>query len=308
VAAWPNELFQPLLDSPLEYGLYPGAARENLIPDTGVKWHYRINAEGFRGEDLHPEKDRKRVLFLGDSYTFGWAVDQDNVLSESVERVLAKPPYNLGIEAYNLGVPGYNTLLEYHLLNQVLDRYTPALVVLGYVMNDAEPQQNVPQQPSIRYKYVTSWLFAYIKEQINYHMFENEPVLHTGVAKVLADYRVAMERDEPAWAESRQAFADMVALCHERNIPFIVVIYPDYTQAFDDSYRYQAIHEEVHGWADGRGVQSVDLLDYMRGKEATNYRVKGDGHPNGKAFAEAAQALAPVIYKSLESSVPSLPH
>jgi lysophospholipase L1-like esterase len=286
--AWSNELFKPLLDSPLEYGLYPGATRENLIPDTGVTWHYRINSDGFRGEDFYPAKDRRQVLFIGDSYTFGWGVDQNQVLSESVERVLANPPYNLDIQAYNLGVPGYNTFQEYHLLQQAVDRYAPDLVVLGYVLNDAEPQQSVPQRPSTRYKYARSWLFAYLKEQINYYIFDGEPVLNTGVVDVLTDYSTAMQENGPAWAESRQAFVDMISLCHQRNIPFVVLIYPDYTVAFDDTYSYQDIHEEVFAWAVKSGVRTVDMLHFMRGKDARNYRVKGDGHPNGSAFAEAA--------------------
>jgi lysophospholipase L1-like esterase len=301
---WTNELFEPLLDSPLEYRLYPGVARENLIPDTGLTWKYQINSDGFRGEDLYREKDSRRVLFLGDSYTFGWAVEQDQVLSESAQRVLAAPPYNMEIQAYNLGVPGYNTFQEYHLLNQVVDRYAPDMVVLGYVLNDAEPQQSVPQRPSVRYKYVTSWMFAYLKEQINYYIFDGKPVLNTGVVDVLADYRTPIQENGPAWAESRQAFADLAALCQERDIPFVVLIYPDYTQEFDDTYLYQTIHQEVVEWADKSGVRTVDLLNYVKGKDAKNYRVEGDGHPNGRTFAEAAQLLAPLIYESLEGSSP----
>jgi lysophospholipase L1-like esterase len=299
---WSSELFKLVPESPLEYVLHPGATRENLIPDTGVTWHYRVNSDGFRGADFHPEEDRRRVLFIGDSYTFGWAVDQDQVLSESVERVLAEPPYNLDIQAYNLGVPGYNTFQEYHLLQQSLDRYAPSLVVLGYVLNDAEPQQSVPQRLSTRYKYVTSWMFAYLKEQINYYIFDGEPVLNTGVVDVLTDYSTAMQENGPAWAESRQAFADMIALVKKRNIPIVVLIYPDYTAAFDDKYPYQAIHEAVFGWAQESGVRTVDMLHFMRGKDARDYRVKGDGHPNGRAFVEAAQALAPVLNELLEVS------
>jgi hypothetical protein len=301
---WPNDLFTLLLDSPLEYALIPGVTRENRIPGTGKTWHYRINSDGFRGEDFDTVKERKRVLFLGDSYSFGWAVDQDKVLTEAIERELAKPPYNLDISAYNLGVPGYNTFHEYQLLIQVVDRYTPDMVVLGYVLNDAKPQQNGPQRPSVRYKYVTSWLFAYVKEQINYYIFEGESVLNTGVVDVLADFRTIMEENGPAWAESRQAFSHMIALCKKRNLPFLVVIYPDYTQAFDDTYLYEAIHQEVSGWAEKAGVGTVDMLTYVKGKDARKYRVKGDGHPNGRAFAEAAQVLAPVIYESLEGAPP----
>ena len=295
---WQHELYAMLPDSPLEYELYPGVTRENRIPDTGQTWSYRINADGFRGDVFDPAADRKRVLFVGDSYTFGWAVDEDEVLSEAVKRVLVNPPYNVDIEAYNLGVPGYNTFQEYYLLNQVIDRYAPALVVLGYVMNDGEPQLNVPERPSIRYKYVNSWLLAYIKEQINYYVYDGKPILNAGI-NIHANYLQTAQENGAKWAEGRQAFVDMVTLCHKRNIPLVVVIHPDYTQPFNDQYAYRMIHEEVSRWADQNGVRAVDMLRHVRGKNSKELRVEGDGHPNGSAFAETAQVLAPIIYESL---------
>lgn len=300
--SWQHALYAMLPDSPLEYALYPGVSRENLIPDTGKTWHYQINSDGFRGDDFDTGDHRKRVLFVGDSYTFGWAVDEEQVLPEAVTRVLAKPPYSMAINAYNLGVPGYNTVQEYHLLNQVVDRYAPDLVVLGYVMNDGKPQQNVLQRPSIRYKYVTSWLLSYIKEQINYYVYEGKPVLNTGINLPTDDILLAVKENGEKWSEGRHAFADMVALCDKRGIPFIVVIHPAYAseRKFDERYRFRMIHEEVLRWAAENGVQAVDMLQHMQGKESKIYKVEGDGHPNGRAFDETAQTIAPLIYEYLK--------
>lgn len=305
---WQHELYAMLPDSPLEYELHPGVTRENLIPDTGVSWHYRINSNGFRGEDFDPESDRRRVLFIGDSYTFGWAVEQDEVLTEAVKRVLVNPPYNLEIDAYNLGVPGYNTFHEFHLLHQVIDQYAPSLVVLGYVMNDAEPQRNVPERPSVRYKYVTSWLLAYIKEQLNYYVYEGKPILHTGINNNQDSPQLSVQENGPKWAETHQAFVDMVALSNKREIPFLVVIFPSHNYAFDDRYPMRMIHEKVSRWAGENGVPAVDMLRYLKDKNYKEFRVEGDGHPNGRSFAETAQVLAPIIYESLEGSKPQLPH
>ena len=47
------------------------------------------------------------------------------------------------------------------------------------------------------------------------------------------------------------------------------------------------------------GVTSLDLLEYMVDKDNRAYRIEGDGHPNGRSFAEAAAVLAPVIAGSL---------
>jgi lysophospholipase L1-like esterase len=305
---WQHELYAMLPDSPLEYALYPGVSRENRIPDTGQTWSYRINADGFRGADFDSESSRKRVLFVGDSYTFGWAVDEDEVLTEAVKRVLVNPPYNVDIEAYNLGVPGYNTFQEYYLLNQVIDRYAPALVVLGYVMNDAEPQRNVPERPSVRYKYVNSWLLAFIKEQLNYYVYAGKPILHTGINSNLDNPRLSVQENGPKWAEGHQAFEDMAALCNKREVPFLVVIFPSHNYAFDDRYPMRMIHEKVLKWADENGVRAVDMLRHVQGKNYKEFRVEGDGHPNGRSFAETANVLAPIIYESLEGSAPLLPH
>jgi hypothetical protein len=291
-----------LPDSPLEYDLQPGATRENTVPKTGKTWQYQINSDGFRGEDFATRNSGKRILFVGDSYTFGWAVDQEQVLPESVERELAKLPYELEVDACNLGVSGYNTFQEYHLLNQVIDRYSPDLVVLGFVMNDAEPQQTVTTQPSSHYKFVSSWLFAYIKVQINHYVYEGEPVLNTGIIDPLIEYDAAMKANGPDWLESRQAFSQLVVLCHSRDIPLIVVIYPDYTRPFDKRYPFSAIHAEVVGWADEHDVRAVDMLQYMRNKDHKEYRVEGDGHPNERAFAETARVIAPMIYEYLGRS------
>ena len=167
VTSHQHELYSMLPDSPLEFALRPQVARENRIPKTGAVWSYRINSDGFRGDDFDRRSQRQRVVFVGDSYTFGWGVAQDQVLPRAVERELARPPYSLRIDAYNLGVPGYNTVQESYLLAQALDRYSPSAVVLGYVMNDAQPQQNVHVRPSIYYGAVRSWFLAFLKQHFN---------------------------------------------------------------------------------------------------------------------------------------------
>jgi hypothetical protein len=68
----------------------------------------------------------------------------------------------------------------------------------------------------------------------------------------------------------------------------VVVVYPDYTQPFNDRYAYRMIDEEVSRWADQNGVPAVDMLRHVQGKNSKELRVEGDG-----------QVLAPIIYESL---------
>jgi len=296
---WDHQLYVMFPDNPVEYGLRPDSQRENKIPRTGATWHYRINADGFRGEDFPVTKSADRILFMGDSYMFGWAEDEERTFPVLVQRRLAEPPYELPVEAFNLGVPGYNTEQEAHLLAQVIDRYAPDLVVLGYVMNDAEPQKNVPQRPEILYRYVTSWLWAYIRQQVNHHVFAGEQVLPTGLNEH-EPFLQAVRQQGGKWAEVRRAFAAMASLCRERGVPFLVLVFPGHAQPFAvASYPYSEIHEAVTRLATEHGVPVIDGYEYMRGKNKEHYQVRGDGHPNGRAFAVYANVLAPRVYELL---------
>lgn len=297
-------LYLMLPDSPLEYALRPGVNRENEVVDSGIKWSYQLNADGFRGDEFDVQSNNKRVLFIGDSYTFGWGVDQQEVLPYQLEQLLAGPPYAMNVDIYNLGVPGYNTVQEFHLLNQVLDRYSPELVMVGYVMNDAQPQANVHERPSVRYRYVRSWLLAFIKEQYNYYMHEGEAVLATGLNLPDTDFVSSVVENQPKWVATRQALTDMADLARSRDIPFILVVFPSFNMHLDRRYPFRPIHDEVNAWSAEAGVTSVDLLDYLQGIDREAYRVAGDGHPNGKAFESAAEVLAPVVYGVLETSSP----
>ncbi|NQX87563.1 MAG: hypothetical protein HRT77_02760 [Halioglobus sp.] len=78
-----------LLDNPREYRLHSGATGQNRIPGSGVQWTYRINADGFRGEEFDLQSGSKRILFVGHSYTFDWGVNPQDTLPRALERVLA---------------------------------------------------------------------------------------------------------------------------------------------------------------------------------------------------------------------------
>ena len=124
-------------------------------------------------------------------------------------------------------------------------------------------------------------------------------MLHTGINAPDKDFLAAVRESQPKWAATRQAFAHMAALSKSRDIPFLLVIFPSYNKGFNRRYPFSRIHREVTGWAAEEGVQSIDLLEFMARKDNRAYRVEGDGHPNGRAFEEAAAVLAPVIAESL---------
>ena len=290
---WDHALYMMLENNSLEYSLRPGVSRENKIPDTENVWRYRINSNGFRDDEFSTKGALQRVLFIGDSYTFGWGVDQADILSDLVESELAAEPYLMNVSAYNLGVPGYNTVQEAALLEEAMPRYQPDLVVLGFVMNDAKPQHTVPRHPAFHYEYATSWLLAETLTQLNRHFFDGKPTFNSGVVDPKA--KLTMDFESRSWIETHLAFSRIAALCRKENVPLILVIHPAYAQHLDSRYPYTPVHKEVARWAEQENITYLDMLPEVIGSDRRTLQVIGDGHPNRLAFDKTARMLAPIV-------------
>ncbi len=91
------------------------------------------NAKGFRGKIDYPyakNTDRVRILILGDSFTFGDEVSDDETYPHYLQEMLP------GCEIINLGVHGYGHDQMLILLKEEGVRYKPDIVILGYLTMD----------------------------------------------------------------------------------------------------------------------------------------------------------------------------
>jgi len=100
-------------------GVFPGNV------DMERTFPYRTNAHGLRDRD-RPAKAQgsKRVLVMGDSYTWGYAVAEEEAYPQVAERLLAERG-RPDIEVINGGIPDYNSRQERQLLEQLMPIYQP---------------------------------------------------------------------------------------------------------------------------------------------------------------------------------------
>ena len=89
------------------------------------------NSRGFR-DDEHLVSTNPRMIFLGDSFVWGYDVEQ----SERFTEILKKRLSNWTV--YNLGVSGYGTDQEYLLLQRHYDFYKPDIVFLVFCADNDE--------------------------------------------------------------------------------------------------------------------------------------------------------------------------
>lgn len=108
--------------------------------DESASWDISINSEGFRDREISSRKPPSvfRIVCLGDSWTFGMNVSQDQAYPQRLSAALQQQFPRATFEVLNRGVLGYSSYQGAQLLrNRILD-LDPDVVVIGYAMNDSK--------------------------------------------------------------------------------------------------------------------------------------------------------------------------
>ena len=120
----------PAVETGLHYrhdevlGWHPVAGDRRTILGSR-RFSVEHNRAGFRDRD-HGAKTKPRILFLGDSFVWGFDVDQHERFTDLVQDALP------GWDVINAGVAGYGTDQEYLLLTQIAGTYQPDLVFVMF--------------------------------------------------------------------------------------------------------------------------------------------------------------------------------
>lgn len=137
-----------LLIKPLSPELVPDEVRHHkLMPNTYSRFEQRdfsyiqrVNNIGLRGKDTTREKPSNhfRILMLGDSFTMGKGVEDDQTFSALLEVSLNSSNIceSTRIEVLNGGVDSYSPILSYLQLSRDLAPLSPDLIILNLDISD----------------------------------------------------------------------------------------------------------------------------------------------------------------------------
>lgn len=117
-------------DSVLGWKLKPGSYGRHKTT-KGIDVLYKINNQGFRDDvDYQKQKNKKRIIVFGDSFVFGFGVENHNTFPKILEKLTNYEVLNFGVVGYD---PGQYFL---SLKNEGLS-YQPDIVIYGiYLGND----------------------------------------------------------------------------------------------------------------------------------------------------------------------------
>ena len=276
---------------------------------TGRRAAGPFNSRGHRDAERVIPKPAgvRRVVSLGDSFAYGVGVELDDTYAQRLERALNRRPGEQW-EVVQLARPGIGTVEETEQLEQEGFAYQPDVVVLGFVLNDCE------EMDAAHLRREREWLEAERAAQergglalwrLVRERFSAALANRDRVANCLAEFAPHY----PGWNMCQKAMQRMGALCKQRAVPLVVMIFPLFENPLDDRYPFAAIHEQVAGLAGASGATVLDLLPAYRGMRWEILVVNGprDEHPNEIAHRIAARALYGLLDKTILPRLPGAP-
>lgn len=254
-----------------------------------------LNNLGLRGPDVHPDTDQTRLLFVGDSITFGEGVRDEEAFPSVAERILPGRLPEARPRVINGGVPGYGIAEETALVKALLPRVRPAVVLLTFCVNDlfAVMEQQAPERYARYEEERFSPLFSL--SATTRHLFLRYFVFLyvNGLSSPYINGIHPLQQDGPdvrrAWSEYFSALDFLAAFLRENRVEFGLVVFPDFSQVVTG---IDTPEKQFRGYGEERGIPVLPLLETFRERRGEGIPLLiPDGHPNARAHEIIASAV-----------------
>ena len=274
----------------------------------------RINTAGVRDrEDLVAPKPpgQRRVVCVGDSFTFGWGIPEEQNWVRLLERDLRKDGDD--VRTVNCGAAGTVCVDEYVCgLEQRFARFEPDAVVLTICLNDLVGSDGLMVfGPPVA---TGSRLFDLLLGALGRSPLElsQDRDWVSGLLAMPETYpdgtpnpRFGPDKPYAAmWSQGvpQDSLRRAKAWCDERGIPLMVVLWP-FLQGLGAGrhYPFQKLHDLVASDLAAAGIPLLDVTPQLRGTDQEDLWVTpADTHPNPTAQRLVAPAISAFVQEHLD--------
>ncbi len=264
-------------DPVLHHSLKPSSSY--VLKTSEFEVEIRTNSMGFRDREYDPtDRDKFKILVMGDSFVEGYGVIADSCFVRRVERDLNLHG-TIGYRVFNFGVASYSPIIEYLLLRSRGLDLNPQLVILCFDMSDIQddllygefaeldssgiPVKVVPRVlPSGRPSWFLpqgafgdfirkySYVYAFLSPLVD--RFKAEPIagLTTLKGRILHTEDSVTGRWQRYFERSESYIKDVSDLLRARGINLLLVVYP---------WGHQVNANE---WTEGRKLLGLEQRTY----------------------------------------------
>jgi hypothetical protein len=266
----------------------------------------RYSTQQFRSPEIGPHRPGVvRVAVIGDSFTEGMGVKEDDTYARVLHRLL-----NTGAEAghwevFNCGRRGYDFPAIHDLFETVL-ALEPDVVVYGMVLNDAVRSEAF----QARQAYLNDWILdrgRMFREDVDAPRLSPwDSRLFALVRDRLGSVRIGRdttrwyhdmygEPNRAGWERTQAYLKQMNQEMQARGGALLVVSWP-LLVGLEERYPFADVEETIGRFLIGAGIPHHRLLAALYGRPESSLWVHPvDHHPNEIAHRLAAESIAPVL-------------
>lgn len=284
-------------------------------PHPYLHYHVKINALGYRGQDIDLEKPPGvvRILCIGDSGTFGQFVNEEDTMPALLEGLLRRE--GLSVEVINGGVLG-TTILDQQQFVQRGMALKPDMVLLTFSENDIvdlaadtplyvglERNRQRKAKPGVKEMYRLLRDTALFNVALKMNAIWRARVTEQAPAfpAVTESSSIAYER---LWARYSDELNLMKQYLSQRNVKLVFNAFPTHHRigevTIDETMKTQL--GRVEALARSKDIPVAEILpSFLQsglGKQDL-YLLPHDGHASKEGYRLQAKALLPLVRKAV---------
>lgn len=231
-----------------------------------------LNEYGFRNE-TPVSNDKKKILMLGDSMTFGWG-------SKETFSSLLENKFGVNYQVLNAGIGNTNTIMQINNFFINYKEISPEVIVLNFYINDLE-KINVKETNFI---VKNLYLYTFISSKF-YKIrmkFQNKPDWQKFYSKNF--------KDQFIFEQTKNEISKLDDYCKKNNIKFIIHNIPELRDLKD--YQFEKETSLIKEYAIENNITFLDSFENLKNyNEESLWVTFEDSHANDKAHFIIAEYL-----------------
>jgi len=265
-------------------------------------WHdYRknvVNSSGLRDVEHTREKSPGtfRIAFVGDSFTEAWGVQFNKGFSQVLTTMLNETRKDQKYEAIVCAKWGHNSMQELRTYERQCSAFNPDLVIIGYVLNDAEGEKNAPARKEFLYslritKPEGKWLWLYDNSALFRFFYLKKEYFRIKRAWIKGYNR--MYGNFAGFRDVQRALLEFKRITESKNQKLVVALLPTLDYELSSSNPFIKYYRIMLDFLKDNNIEACYIFPYFKDKNTIELQVNPgyDSHPNETGHQIIAQAL-----------------